>query len=99
MVIGACRIAIEFSDARSLKEKRGPLRSIMSRLRSTFNVAVAEVGSQDQWTEAVLGLAVVSSNARHANEMVDKIIAFVEAELSDGVVIDSQLEILHLADE
>ena len=44
MVVGTSRIFIELPESFSLKEKRGPLRSIVSRVRSTFNAAVAEVG-------------------------------------------------------
>lgn len=96
MVVGVCRIVIELPESFSLKEKRGPLRSIISRIRSTFNAAIAEVDAQDTWQTAVLGVAVVSAEARHANEMLSKIVAFVEEHLSDGVLADYELEIMHL---
>ena len=98
MVVGTCRIFIELPESFSLKEKRGPLRSIISRARSTFNAAVAEVGEQDAWTTAVLGVAVVSGDGRHANAMLSKIVAFVEEHLSEGVVIDYEIEIIHIAE-
>jgi len=98
MVIGTCRIVIELPESLSLKEKRGPLRSIISRVRSTFNASIAEVDAQDAWQTAVLGVAVVSGEARHANEMLSKIVAFIEANLSDGRLADYELEILNLGD-
>jgi uncharacterized protein len=98
MVIGVGRIAIELPGMASLKEKRGPLRSIIARARQTFNVAVAEVGDQDAWQSAVLGLAVVSGDARHANEMLSKVTAFIEEHLSDGVVTDIETELIHVGE-
>lgn len=98
MVVGTCRIVIELPGSLSLKEKRGPLRSIISRVRSTFNASIAEVDAQDAWQTAVLGVAVVSGEARHANEMLSKIVAFIEANLSDGRLADYELEILNLGD-
>lgn len=98
MVVGICRIVLELPAGMSLKEKRGPLRSITTRVRSTFNAAIAEVGAQDAWHEAVLGVAVVSGEQRHANEMLSKIVAFIEENLSEGVVTDYEIEFLHAGD-
>jgi len=96
MVVGVCRIVIELPEGMSLKEKRGPLRSIITRVRSTFNAAVAEVEQQDAWQEAVLGVAVVSGDKRHANEMLSKVVAFIEENIRDGVVADYEMEFIHL---
>jgi hypothetical protein len=96
MVVGVGRIVIELPEGLSLKEKRGPLRSIITRVRSTFNAAVAEVAQQDAWQEAVLGVAVVSSDERHANEMLSKVVAFIEENLREGVVGDYEIELIHM---
>jgi uncharacterized protein YlxP (DUF503 family) len=98
MVVGVCRIVIDLPESFSLKEKRGPLRSIIGRVRSTFNAAVAEVGEQDAWQSAVLGVAVVSGDSRHANEMLSKIVAFVEENLSEGVLADYEIELMHVGE-
>ena len=63
MVVAASVIELHIHGCRSLKEKRGVLRSISRRLRNRFNVAVAEVDAQDKWQIAVLGLAAVGSDA------------------------------------
>jgi hypothetical protein len=98
MVVGVARVVIELPEGLSLKEKRGPLRSIIARLRSTFNVAVAEVAAQDSWQTAVLGLAVVSNDQRHANEMLSKLVTFIDAQLQEGVLADYQIELIPLGD-
>ena len=48
MVVAASVIELHIHGCRSLKEKRGVLRSISRRLRNRFNVAVAEVDAQDK---------------------------------------------------
>ena len=58
MVVGAALLELHVHGSQSLKQKRGVLRSIAARLRNRFNVSVAEVGGQDTWQRAVLGLTV-----------------------------------------
>lgn len=96
MVIGIGRVIIEFPEGLSLKEKRGPMRSIIRRVRTTFNAAIAEVEAQDAWQTAVLGIAVVSNEQRHANEMLSKIVAFIDENLTEGSLRDYETELMHL---
>ncbi|MBJ7608873.1 MAG: DUF503 domain-containing protein [Candidatus Dormibacteraeota bacterium] len=95
MIIGTLQITVQVPDSQSLKDKRMVVRSITSRVRQTFAVAVAEVGDQDTWQSAVIGVACVSNNARHADEVCQKVLAYVEND-ADGVVSHSQFEIVHL---
>ena len=95
MVIGVCRLTLDVPESLSLKDKRGPVRSLVARLRSTFNVAVAEVDALDSWQTAVLGLAVVSHEQAHANAMLDKIVHFVEENLDEAVLADYTFEFIH----
>ena len=46
----------------------------------------------------MLGVAVVSGDGRHANAMLSKIVAFVEENLSEGVVSDYEIEIIHVGE-
>jgi uncharacterized protein YlxP (DUF503 family) len=46
--------------SRSLKEKRGIVKSILGRARNRFNSACAEVDRQDNPSVAVLGFVTVS---------------------------------------
>jgi uncharacterized protein len=64
MVIGLLEIELHLPDSHSLKDKRQPLRSILSRVRQNHNVSIAEVAHQDQWQRA--GLAVVGVNTERA---------------------------------
>lgn len=95
MVIGTLQITVQVPESQSLKDKRMVVRSITSRVRQTFAVAVAEVGEQDTWQTAVVGVACVSNNARHADEVCQKVLAYVEND-ADGIVSASHFELIHL---
>lgn len=92
MVVGAARVELVVHGSRSLKEKRGVVRSITQRVRNRFNVSVAEVGGQDTWQRVVLGLALVSGEAPTARRRLEQTIDFI-AELGLAELIDQELEI------
>ena len=78
MVIGALEVNLLIGGAQSLKDKRMVLRSLKDRIRRTFNVSVAEVEDNDKWQSGVLGIVTVSNDKAHANEVLSKVVNFVE---------------------
>ncbi len=97
MVVGACRLVLALPGVDSLKGKRSIVRRVIDRVRHKFNVGIAEVAEMDTHRRAVIGFAVVSNDARHANSMIDGIVAFVSG-ATEALVIDRAMEILHLGD-
>lgn len=93
MFIASIRLELSIPHANSLKAKRQALTSIMERAKSRFNLSVAEVGNQDLWQRAVVGMALVSGDAFHARESADKVVAFVESHF-EGEVCQIDVEIL-----
>ncbi len=98
MRVGAGLIELHVHGSRSLKQKRGVVKSIIQRLRNRFNISVAEVGGQETWQRAVLGLAVVGCDAQGVRNRIGAAVAFVES-LHLAEVRDSDIEILELAEE
>jgi uncharacterized protein YlxP (DUF503 family) len=96
MVIGTARITLYLPENYSLKDKRHDVRSLLARLANEFRVSAAEVGDLDAWTRSTIGIAYVSNDARHANEVISKAVSFVEANLPEGGVEDYEVEIVHL---
>jgi uncharacterized protein YlxP (DUF503 family) len=94
MVLGVCRLELILPDNHSLKGKRGVVRSICAQVRRKFNVAIAEVEDQDLWQVAGLGFAVVSGDARHADQMVQEIVDFIE-ERAEAQLGNYQVEHIH----
>ena len=95
MVIGAAVVELRIHGSRSLKEKRGVVRSICHRVRNRFNCSVAEVGGQDKWQRAVLGLSVSGATAPPVRTMLDRAMRFIEG-LGLAEVTGSDVEIVHL---
>jgi len=78
VVIGALTLTVHVPESRSLKDKRQVVSSLLARIRRQFNVAAAEVEDQDTWQVATLGVVCVSSDRRHADEMCQKVLRWVE---------------------
>ena len=54
----------------SLKDKRSILKSLKDRMHNRFNVSVGETAHQDLWQRAELTAAVVSTDRRHAENVL-----------------------------
>ncbi len=93
MHVGICRLWLEMPENASLKDKRQILRSVIQRVRNRFQVSIAEVDAQNQWTKACLGIAVVSGDAQHANEVLSKVVAFIQESRLDAELFDYELDV------
>ncbi len=94
MNVGVAKITLRLAGSFSLKDKRRVVNSVRDRVRSKFNVAVAEVDQNDAWQTAVIGVTCVSNNVRHADQMLDNVLAFIESDRPDAEVIDCEMETL-----
>jgi uncharacterized protein YlxP (DUF503 family) len=98
MFVSVARLTLQIPESGSLKAKRQVLRRITDRVKARFNVSVAEVEDQDLWQRAGLALAVVSSDRRHAEEQLEKIIHFVE-DMYVAPLVSRETETLGFGDE
>lgn len=94
MVIGVCRVRLRLPENQSLKGKRATLKSLVARLQNKFKVSVAEVGDNDSWQLATIGVACVSNDERHANQVLASVIEFVRKERLDAEILDVETEII-----
>jgi uncharacterized protein YlxP (DUF503 family) len=78
----------------SLKEKRGRIKPLISRLHREFNISVAEMGLQDQWDEAVIGCAMIGNDPAFLQSALQNTAKWVEGNWSDGDVWDVKIEII-----
>ena len=77
----------------SLKEKRRVVKSIIGRVKSKFNVSIAEVGDQDVWQSSQIGFCMAGNEKRFINSSLDKIIHFIE-ETNSAEIKDVEMEII-----
>ena len=78
LVVGICELTLGLFDVASLKEKRSVVRRVVDRTRQRFPVSIAEVDEQDLLAVAVVAFAIVSSNRRFVNSLVDKVVAAID---------------------
>ncbi|MFC1737002.1 DUF503 domain-containing protein [Candidatus Hydrogenedentota bacterium] len=93
MTIGVLQASLEIPGNRSLKGKRRVLNSLKARLRNKFNVSVAEIDTHDYWQRATIGVCCISSQSRHANEMINEAARFIEC-FHETVLLDIHVEML-----
>lgn len=86
MPIGVVTLEIQIPYARSLKDKRQVLRSLKDRLRSHFNVAVAELDHQDVWQRSLVGVVGISGEDRHLAETMSAVLEESQQVLGRGLI-------------
>jgi len=94
MHIGVCRIGLRLPENLSLKGKRRVVKSITTRVRSKFNVSVAEVDHQNLWQLATLGICCVSNDKRYINEVLSKVVDFITKGRFEVEMLNYEIEIL-----
>lgn len=78
MTVLSAKLTFQILHAQSLKDKRMVARSIIDKVRHKFNASIAEVDTQDLHQTLTLGVAVVSGEYSHAQDMLDEIIRYME---------------------
>ena len=94
MHVAVARLTLHLPENHDLKGKRRVVKSLCTRVRNRFDVAIAEVDDNDLHRTATLGIAAVSSSSRHASQTIDTVLAHVENTPADYQVIDVQTETL-----
>jgi uncharacterized protein len=89
--IGVLTLEIQIEEAHSLKEKRHVVASLRERLRSRFNVAVAEIGYQDLWQRALVSAVTVSGDRGYAEGVLQAVEREAESILG-GMLVGSIVE-------
>lgn len=93
MVVGTGIITLRIHDCRSLKGKRKIVKSVVQRIRNNFNASVAEVGANDIYQRAEIGIAMAGNDQQVINSKLDKVFNMVE-DLGLAEVIDSEYDII-----
>lgn len=95
MVVGSLKIEFRLTDNRSLKGKRKVVRSMVDKVKSRFNVSIAEVGSNDKWQKIELGVSAVGNDRRHIDSSLNHILSFLES-LYLAEIVHTEMEILNV---
>jgi uncharacterized protein YlxP (DUF503 family) len=93
MFVGVLQIDLLLRGNTSLKQKRQTLKSIKDRTRNKFNVSIAEVGNNDLWQRATLGISCVSNDKIYANRVLSEVVHFIETSFPTEL-LDYSIEII-----
>ena len=66
-------LELRIEGAHSLKDKRQVLRSLKDKLRSGFNVSVAELDQTDLWQRATIGVVSISSSRDYLSGLMQQV--------------------------
>jgi uncharacterized protein len=95
VVIGAMSIELFIHDNESLKGKRRIVKSIIGKVKSRFNVAIAEVEYNDKWQRIGLGVSAVGNDRGYIDSVLTAVLTFVES-MYLAELIDSRIEIINI---
>ncbi len=79
MVVGLLQLELFIAGAKSLKDKRQVVKSIIGRIESKYNVSVSEVDHHDLWQRASIGVAHTSETGAQTKKLLENVRAFVES--------------------
>ena len=95
MVVAIARLTLIIHDNNSLKGKRKVVKSLIEKVRHRFEASVAEVGDQDLWQKAKIGVALVGNDARLLSTRLNQITSFIENQhLAE--IVESHVEFCYL---
>ena len=92
MTVGTLEITLLIRESHSLKSRRRVVRSLTDRIRTRVNVSVGDLGDQNLWQRAVIGVAVVANDGRFVNETLSKVLILVESE-PRAEILDQRMDI------
>ena len=76
----------------SLKDKRGQIKPILTRLQREFNLSTAEVGLQDEWQETILACAIVSTDKVHNQQVLQQVVDYTARHWPEAEILKHTIE-------
>jgi len=93
MIVGIVQVEIFLYEVNSLKEKRHIVKSLIERLKSRFNISIAETSDLDIWNKGVIGFSVVGNSSYFVDSNISRVLNFID---NDGrlEIINQSIEII-----
>jgi uncharacterized protein YlxP (DUF503 family) len=76
--LGGALVELHLPGVSSLKEKRSLVKPLIAALVNELGGSVAEVGWQDRWQRAALGIGLAASSASQLDRALERLIALCE---------------------
>ena len=92
--VGVCKVKLRLPENLSLKGKRSVIKSIITQVKNKFGISAAEIDDQNAWQISTIGFSCISNNSQHTNEVLSKVVNFVDNGHFDIEMLDYEIEIL-----
>ncbi len=89
--LGVLYVDLHIPAPQSLKEKRMVLKKLKEKIRSNFNVSVAELDGMDKWQIATFGISMIGTDNRYMDSAFHKILSLIES-YHAATISDHQIE-------
>lgn len=97
MIVGISVFELHLPGARSLKQKRKVVKSLVERIHQSLKVSVIESDHHDLHQRAQIALALVAHNEGDAERLFDRVRDLVDLS-GDAMLTDWRPEIIDVAD-
>jgi uncharacterized protein YlxP (DUF503 family) len=91
-MVSLLTIKYSIPGCQSLKEKRSAIQPLISRVRKEFNVSLSEVGLQDIWQNAWIGIVCVSNDSVHNSQVLQEVLQFSESNFPNLEILEHHIE-------
>ena len=95
-MIAFLTLELSIEAARSLKDRRQVVRSLKDRLRTSYNVSVAELDAAELWNRATIGVVSISSSKSYLDGLMKNVERQAARIANNGgaEIVDSFIEYL-----
>ena len=78
MTVIGLKLELYLPGVSSLKEKRRLIKSLLDKINNKYNVAIAEIDSQDLWQRSMIGIVSVSNSRKPIERTFTSLIELVD---------------------
>ena len=93
--VGVAHLELHVPEARSLKAKRGPVRSLVEKIRNRHQVLVIEAGHQDLQQRSLLAICALSTSPVDIEARLRRVEGTIDRNWS-GHVLSWEVEIVQI---
>ena len=92
MFLGVLHVQLYIAASGSLKSKRHVIKRLKDKIRAHFNVSVSEIGENEKWQKAVVGIACIGKDKKYINAILSRVGDLIKT-YSSAELIDIKMEI------
>ena len=93
--VGIAHLELQVPEARSLKAKRGPVRSLIEKIKNRHQVLIIEAGHQDLQQRARIAICALSTSSVDIDARLRRVEQTVDRNWN-GYILSCEIEIVQI---